>query len=182
MKRLSDNTVPFRLRAERKRLGGTQAKWAQEISVSEKTWRRWESGESPIPSDYLVSMASYGFDVQYILIGTRCEHQKVDKNTRTLTDYQIDLLDSWRHIPEEAQVLILSLLKQLIPHTDMSGTDEIEFIDPDRVHDMTPEEHEVLREKRRQQLKAKSHATVARKKRIKASRRKKTTHKEKEKV
>ncbi|MBV2125758.1 MAG: helix-turn-helix transcriptional regulator [Candidatus Thiodiazotropha sp. (ex Ctena orbiculata)] len=128
MKNISDNSVPFRLRAERKRLGGTQAKWADEISVSEKTWRRWESGESPIPSDSLELMINYGFDVNYILTGTQSKTDVLDLDAE-----QREILALWRRVPLRAKSSLMVLMQQLAPYTDMSDA-SIEFIDPDSVH------------------------------------------------
>ncbi|MEW8522528.1 MAG: hypothetical protein AB2552_05695 [Candidatus Thiodiazotropha endolucinida] len=131
---------------------------------------------SGLPQDLIVKDTEV--DRVYTEAGNATE---LPKET-TLNQDQLELLSLWKHIPIRSRSTLMVLMQQLIPHTDMGGTDDIQFLDPDRVHDMTPEEHEAHREKRRQQLKAKSPATIARKKRIKANRRNKSTHKEKEKV
>lgn len=179
-KDISSVSVNSRLKSERGRIGGGQQKWADKLSVHKVTYLRWEK-DTPIPSDKLSELAMLGFDVQYILTGTRCERKKVDKNTRTLSDEQKRLLDAWYHVPTRARALVMSLMEELIPHTVIPD-DDFEILDPDRVHDMTPEELEAHRQKELQHLKSISPATKARRKRIKANQRKKSAHKEKEKV
>ncbi|WP_462171110.1 helix-turn-helix transcriptional regulator [Pseudoalteromonas xiamenensis] len=58
------------LREERDRLGLTQAQVADKIEVGKATYVRWEQG-SPIPSDKLADLAKLGFDINFIVLGTR---------------------------------------------------------------------------------------------------------------
>ena len=58
------------LKNERERLGLVQSEIAEKCSVTIRTVVNWEKG-SPIPSDKLAIMASLGFDIQYVVSGTR---------------------------------------------------------------------------------------------------------------
>lgn len=68
----NSNYVSFRLSEERKRVGGNQDHWADELSVHLKTYQRWES-KVPIPSNKLEVLATHGFDVQYIITGVHSD-------------------------------------------------------------------------------------------------------------
>ncbi|MCU7842162.1 MAG: helix-turn-helix domain-containing protein [Candidatus Thiodiazotropha sp. (ex Troendleina suluensis)] len=170
-----------RLTSERKRLGCTQAQMAQQGGVSERSQANYESGARSPDLNYCSAIARAGADVQFIITGVRCERQKPDKNTRMLSDEQREILTLWRRVPMRAKSNLMGLLQQLAPHTDVSDL-HIEVLDPDRVHDMTPEELEEHRKKHLKNLKSQSPATKAREKRLKAIRRKKAAHKEKENV
>jgi len=58
------------LRDERNRLGLTQAEASKAIGVGKTTFLRWEAGH-PIPSDKLIALSDIGFDINYILKGSK---------------------------------------------------------------------------------------------------------------
>ncbi|MEW8494261.1 MAG: helix-turn-helix domain-containing protein [Candidatus Thiodiazotropha taylori] len=203
--------IPSRIKEERLRLDLTQDEVANHCQTTVQTVRRWEKRPiipaeklsflisigfdiqyviagvrsmnlakvrdqfSGIPPELMLKDASV--DRVYKDLA----QPKVSKNTRTLNEEQIQLLDTWYHVPARARQVVLDLMNELIPHTVFDGQDEIEFLDPDRVHDMTQEELDAHHEKRRAYLKSISPATKARRKRIKAAQAKKA-QKEKEKV
>lgn len=58
------------LKEERVRLGITQESLATLCNVTRKTVVNWESGR-PIPSDKLALLKQHGFDVVFVIDGTR---------------------------------------------------------------------------------------------------------------
>lgn len=72
-----DKNVCYRLKSERMSKEITQKAVAKATDVSEKTVARWENSIA-IPSDKLTLLSDLGFDVVYVLTGTRTE--KVEKN------------------------------------------------------------------------------------------------------
>ncbi|WP_076921201.1 S24 family peptidase [Pseudoalteromonas sp. SK20] len=60
------------LRDERNRLELTQAEASKAIGVGKTTFLRWESGY-PIPSDKLIALSDIGFDINYVLKGSKRE-------------------------------------------------------------------------------------------------------------
>lgn len=64
--------------SERTRLGWSQEDLADKLDVSRGTVKKWESGESPIKSSMLVSMADlFGCSIDYLL--RRCEERILRK-------------------------------------------------------------------------------------------------------
>ena len=64
-----DNNVAKYLLEERQRLNLTQEAASKIAGVSPLTFRRWEKGESPIPSDAIMALVKEGFDPVYIFTG-----------------------------------------------------------------------------------------------------------------
>jgi phage repressor protein C with HTH and peptisase S24 domain len=58
------------LKEQRELLGLSQKEVFEAIEVSKGTYIRWEAGK-PIPSDKLSQLSSIGFDVNYIVTGTK---------------------------------------------------------------------------------------------------------------
>ncbi|MCU7878332.1 MAG: helix-turn-helix domain-containing protein [Candidatus Thiodiazotropha sp. (ex Lucinoma borealis)] len=125
--------ISGRLTSERKRLGYTQAQMAQQGGVSERSQANYESGARSPDLNYCSAIARAGADVQFIITGVQCEGQKADKNTRTLSDEQREILTLWRRVPMRAKSNLMGLMQQLAPHTDMSDA-SMELVDPDKVH------------------------------------------------
>lgn len=65
------------LKLERERLGLLQKDLLEPVGVNKGTIIRWESGSS-IPSDKLAELAKLGFDISYIVTGTRTVSAKKD--------------------------------------------------------------------------------------------------------
>lgn len=62
-----------RLREERDRLGHSQTSFGELVGVTKKTQMLYESNQRLPKSDYLISAAEYGVDVQYVLTGQRSD-------------------------------------------------------------------------------------------------------------
>lgn len=60
-----------RLREERKRIQKTQIALAELADVSKNTQLAYETGASPIPMDYLETVAAHGIDTAYVASGRR---------------------------------------------------------------------------------------------------------------
>lgn len=69
------NTFPSgfgeRLRAERERIGLTQADLAEKMGVHKNTQARYEKADTQPPSGYLTGLRSLGVDSDYVLTGVR---------------------------------------------------------------------------------------------------------------
>ena len=56
---------------ERERLGYSRKNFAEQANVSAESLRLYESGQSNVPSDFLMAAAQLGMDVQFLLTGVR---------------------------------------------------------------------------------------------------------------
>lgn len=65
------STIAGRLKAERARLGYTQAGFAAIGGRKMRGYQEWEHGKSFPTADVLAAFAQVGADVQYIITGTR---------------------------------------------------------------------------------------------------------------
>jgi len=63
--------VGKRIAEERKRLGLSQAAFAQKVGVSLSSQKRYESGERVPDSSYLEWIILFGIDISYLLTGSR---------------------------------------------------------------------------------------------------------------
>lgn len=94
-------TIGYRIREERLKLGMSEKQFAELISPSSSLQRiRALETESVNPSKPLTSlelkaMASYGVDIQYVLIGQRSTTEA------SLSPDEAALLDNYRHTPPE---------------------------------------------------------------------------------
>ncbi|KZN57621.1 hypothetical protein N473_07025 [Pseudoalteromonas luteoviolacea CPMOR-1] len=59
------------LRVERDRLNMTQPEVAEKLGVGIATYVRWEKNGKPIPSDKLNELAQIGFDILFVVNGTK---------------------------------------------------------------------------------------------------------------
>ncbi|MDR0182423.1 helix-turn-helix domain-containing protein [Lysobacter arvi] len=93
--------IGARLRAERKRLGLTQAELADRAGVTSVTQRNYESGKRAPDALYLASMAQLGADVQFIVTGLAGREPTVD---------EAELLSRYRAASPEVQSVIRAAL------------------------------------------------------------------------
>jgi DNA-binding XRE family transcriptional regulator len=91
--------VSFRLKEERERLGFGQAVLAGAAEVTVKTVGRWEK-EIPIPSDKLSRLGTLGFDILYIVTGTRSQS--------ALAADELLLLNEFRAMDEKTRKRMLA--------------------------------------------------------------------------
>lgn len=83
---------PFdRLREERLRLGLTQVELAEACAVQRETWSRYEAGRMSPGMDVLVALLQRGFDIPYLLSGSRSFEPPPP-----LTSREAVLLDNYR--------------------------------------------------------------------------------------
>lgn len=107
------------LKAERKRLGFSQADAAEKCGVSREIWGRYERGVVVPGGEVLKALADLGADVQYILTGSPAgsntsapTHLTPDRSAPTdlPSDEQL-LLESYRGLaPAERKALLAELL------------------------------------------------------------------------
>ena len=65
------SNIGIRIREERKRLGKTQAAFAETARVSLATQKNYEKNSNAPDTNYLLEIASLGADIQYIVTGLR---------------------------------------------------------------------------------------------------------------
>lgn len=80
------NTFNERLRVERERLALTQLAVCELARVSKNTQVNYEGGKRSPDADYLMKIASAGFDVQYLLTGIRAEAGSVADTARQIRE------------------------------------------------------------------------------------------------
>ena len=93
-----DEKIGDRLRSERKRLGHTQASFAELCEVATITQMYYETNKRNPDTKYLLKAMSAGADIYYIL--------KAVHNVVTLDPRETALLDNYRNSPEEGQRFI----------------------------------------------------------------------------
>lgn len=79
-------TVGNRIAEERKRLGHSQAKFAELVNVSLSSQKRYESGERDPDTGYLEQLRRNDVDTSYVITGVRKESRKIQD-----ADNMIDL-------------------------------------------------------------------------------------------
>ena len=98
-----------RLRAERNRLGLSQAEMAERGGVKPRTYQDWERGVSTVAAGFLMVMGQQGLDVIYVMTGTRGEPSSLSAEEQAL-------LDNYRAAKEEgraaARAVLASVEKQ----------------------------------------------------------------------
>ncbi len=88
------NLLAERLRAERERLGRSQAEMAALGGTKHRTYQDWERGLSAVSSEFLMAAAVHGLDMVFVLTGNRggalgalsVEESSVLYNYRASTD------------------------------------------------------------------------------------------------
>lgn len=92
-----------RLRAERKRLGLSQEKFAALAGVTKDTQLNYESGARKPDSDYLISICEAGVDSHFLLHGTLSSSE--------LTQEENELLVSFRKLDLRGKLRLLGLVE-----------------------------------------------------------------------
>jgi transcriptional regulator with XRE-family HTH domain len=75
-----------RLRAERKRIGATQAALADMGGIKRNALFKYEKGENSPTVEFLYRLAEYGLDATYVLTGRRIENS-LHPNEQILLGY-----------------------------------------------------------------------------------------------
>ncbi|PHV34740.1 transcriptional regulator [Janthinobacterium sp. BJB312] len=92
-----------RLRAERKRLGLSQEKFAALAGVTKDTQLNYESGARKPDSDYLIAVCGAGVDSHYLLHGT--------PSGADLSDEEGELLRGFRALDLRGKLRLLGMLE-----------------------------------------------------------------------
>lgn len=92
-----------RLRAERKRLGLSQEKFAALASVTKDTQLNYESGARKPDSDYLIAICAAGVDSHFLLHGTPSSDE--------LTSDESELLLGFRKLDLRGKLRLLGLVE-----------------------------------------------------------------------
>ena len=101
--------VGARLRSERKRLGYNQDVMATTGGVTRNSQVSYESGKRAFDANYLISLASSGVDVGYIVTGRR--------EGMTLTEEAHELLDCFYALAAEDQAAVLRMVRTMAGKT-----------------------------------------------------------------
>ena len=143
-----DEYVCSRLKEERRRLKIGQDAVADECGVSKRTVGRWEN-DTPIPSNQLQYLSRLGFDVLYVVTGSRSASDLPSAITTPKTFNLSDNSGSYRKSDTRADTRTLDPTKE----KDL-GLDETDQEHPYRIADpildheigsnMTPEERQWL--------------------------------------
>ena len=89
-----------RLRAERKRLGLSQADAALLGGVRREMWSAYETNTSLPNAEVLLHLVGTGWDLSYLLGGSRILSES------NLADHEHALLDGYRSLDEEGQAAV----------------------------------------------------------------------------
>ena len=92
-----------RLRAERKRLGLSQEKFAAIAGVTKDTQLNYESGARKPDSDYLIAVCNAGVDSHYLLHGT--------PSSADLSDEEGELLRGFRNLDLRGKLRLLGMVE-----------------------------------------------------------------------
>lgn len=84
MKKDTYDSIPDRIKAERKRLSLTQIEAAEKCEVTRVQWGRYERGESEFGGRVLKAFIAIGADGAYILGGVRSDNVQLDRTQRML--------------------------------------------------------------------------------------------------
>lgn len=99
--RVEYGTIGGRLIAERKLHGVSQINLRMRTGVGKTTQARYESGENYPDAQYLATLHELGFDVLYILTGTRSEPMKAAHQ---------NLIEAYEDAPEELKIAVFGML------------------------------------------------------------------------
>ncbi|MBC3911580.1 helix-turn-helix domain-containing protein [Undibacterium umbellatum] len=94
-----------RLRAERKRLGLNQEKFASLGGVTKDTQLNYENGSRKPDSEYLELIARAGVDVTYLLTEVKAENN--------LTDDESELIEGYRGLDVRGKAGVLGMIDGL---------------------------------------------------------------------
>lgn len=97
---MSTSLVGIRLREERERIGITQADAGLFAGVTREQWGRYERGALP-NADALLKLQGHGFDVNYILGGSRM------LTDATLSAEERQLLGNFRSTDDDGRASLL---------------------------------------------------------------------------
>lgn len=92
-----------RLKEERKRVGLTQPKLGEIVSLTKRTVIDWEKDKSSPTAIQLAAMAKHGFDVSYLITGIRTQPIELPSD-------EAFLLDSFRSLNAEQKKMTLQFL------------------------------------------------------------------------
>jgi transcriptional regulator with XRE-family HTH domain len=107
--------VVERLRAERSRMGLSQAEIAELGGVKPRTYQNWELGIASVATDFLMAMAAHGRDVVYVLTGRR------EAKVATLSPEESALLDDYRAATQQGRAAARAVL-QTVTTASRTGT------------------------------------------------------------
>lgn len=125
---VATNSMSVRLKAERKRLGMTQQEIAEKVSITRKTWSRYESAKIAPGSEVLLGLVKLGVDTNFVLTGDRVVSiENIDKaavltsaedlgNYKTglqLSAEELELIRCYRHASEDGKKSIEDIAKLL---------------------------------------------------------------------
>lgn len=102
---MTETTLSERLRAERKRLGLTQAAAALACGIARETWSRYEGGELTPGIEPLAGFARAGADIQFVVTGARDYAPPPPLSAEEAT-----LLALWRQAGRETKTAALGAL------------------------------------------------------------------------
>ena len=92
----TNDGIADRLREQRENLGFSQLSVAEKIGITRQSQGNYESGLRYPDAAYLASIATLGFDIGYIITGTRAAPPVVE-----LTREEEALVDAYRKSSEE---------------------------------------------------------------------------------
>lgn len=101
--------IGARLRQQRAQAGLTQDQLAEHLGVSKRTQGNYESGASDPPASYLsIAASALGFDVLYIVSGTR-----TTLKAEALSEAEDSIVQQYRSIPPDDQRAIRRFVKAM---------------------------------------------------------------------
>lgn len=101
--------IGARLRQQRAQAGLTQDQLAEHLGVSKRTQGNYESGASDPPASYLsIAASALGFDVLYIVSGTR-----TTLKAEALSEAEDSIVQHYRSIPPDDQRAIRRFVKAM---------------------------------------------------------------------
>ncbi|MFZ6732483.1 helix-turn-helix domain-containing protein [Undibacterium sp. Ji42W] len=103
-----------RLRAERKRLGLNQEKFASLGGVTKDTQLNYENGSRKPDSEYLELLARAGVDVTYLLTDVRTESN--------LTEDESELIAGYRNLDIRGKAGVLGMISGMATPQTIGGT------------------------------------------------------------
>jgi len=115
------NTVGFRLREERAKLGITQAEFAKLAGVTHSTQSLYETNRRRPDSDYLSAIARHGIDVLYVLTGNHSI--PVQSDSVNLSNNELELITLYRASPVLAQRMVMATLKESAAHNNNNNNE-----------------------------------------------------------
>ena len=110
-----ENSFSLRLKEERKRLGHTQASFAELCNIATVTQTYYENGNRKPDYVYLQLASDAGVDIYYLLKGIRLiESNNLEKS-------ELKLVDNYRKLSTEAKSFIDLNLERELKRSKKSG-------------------------------------------------------------